>query len=125
MILEFALVGMKYRLVESERQALASHTPFEVSLDRDHGNKHDENAIGVYMKTGWSDLGVSKSHIGYVPRDVAAKLAPKLDKGTVGIVKATVTEIDNEGLGHLSVDVKKTPPRASVRKRTAKRKTGA
>ena len=32
--------------------------------------------------------------IGYVPRDVAAMLAPKMDKGTVKIEGAWLTDID-------------------------------
>jgi hypothetical protein len=43
-------------------------------LRRDPANEHDANAIGVELET--------REQIGYVPRDVAAELAPELDAGT-------------------------------------------
>ena len=43
-----------------------------VLLRRDPANEHDPNAIVV---------GVGDLHLGFVPRDLAAELAPKLDAG--------------------------------------------
>jgi hypothetical protein len=44
-----------------------------IALKRDHGNRHDSHAIGV-----WTDSGES---IGWIPREYAALLAPLMDAG--------------------------------------------
>jgi hypothetical protein len=45
-------------------------------LYRDPGNEHDEHAIAVH-------LALTGEQLGWVPRDLAAELAPELDAGTV------------------------------------------
>jgi hypothetical protein len=50
--------------------ALAPGRPLE--LRRDPGNEHDPNAIGVYA---------GGAHAGFVPREIAAEIAPSLDAG--------------------------------------------
>jgi HIRAN domain len=45
-----------------------------LELRRDLANPHDENAIAVHGEGGGEQLG-------WVPRDVAAELAPELDAG--------------------------------------------
>ena len=44
-----------------------------LALRRDAGNVHDANAIAVDTATG--------EQVGWVPREVAARLAPELDRG--------------------------------------------
>jgi hypothetical protein len=51
-------------------EALAPGHPLE--LRRDRGNEHDANAIAVYA---------GGAHAGFVPREVAAEIAPALDAG--------------------------------------------
>jgi HIRAN domain len=46
-----------------------------LELRRDLANPHDENAIAVHGEGGGEQLG-------WVPREVAAELAPELDAGT-------------------------------------------
>lgn len=51
-------------------------------LLREPDNRHDPKAIRVMVRTaagGWR-------HVGYVPRDLAAKLAPRLDAGEEPVV---------------------------------------
>lgn len=48
-----------------------------VTLRREPTNEHDENAIEVLVP----GLGRGKSMIGYIPRDLAARLAPSIDRG--------------------------------------------
>lgn len=48
-----------------------------VILRRNPENPHDENAIEVHAPT----LGRGRTMIGHVPRDLAARLAPSLDRG--------------------------------------------
>jgi hypothetical protein len=45
-----------------------------LELRRDPGNEHDVNAIAVYPAGGGEQVG-------WVPRDLAAELAPELDAG--------------------------------------------
>jgi hypothetical protein len=44
-----------------------------VRLRRDAGNEHDPNAIALDTRDG--------GQLGWVPRDLAAELAPRLDAG--------------------------------------------
>jgi hypothetical protein len=51
--------------------AVAPGSPLE--LRRDHANEHDPNAIAVHAAGG--------EQIGWVPRELAAQIAPELDAG--------------------------------------------
>jgi hypothetical protein len=55
-----------------ETDAVAPATPLE--LRRDPCNEHDPNAIAVHAATG--------EQVGWVPRELAAELAPELDTGS-------------------------------------------
>lgn len=48
-----------------------------VALVREPGNEYDENAVEVHLPV----LGRRASMIGHVPADLAAKLAPSMDRG--------------------------------------------
>lgn len=48
-----------------------------VLLVRNPDNEHDENAVEVHVPT----LGWKRSMVGHLPRDMAARLAPSLDRG--------------------------------------------
>ena len=51
-------------------------------LIRDRDNKHDPNAIGVFIQTpGFFGFGGGLRQIGFVDRDRAAKMAPLMDAG--------------------------------------------
>jgi HIRAN domain len=54
-----------------EEDAAAPGRPLE--LRRDPANEHDPNAIAVHLAGG--------AQVGWVPREVAAELAPELDAG--------------------------------------------
>lgn len=54
-----------------ESEGAAPGEPLE--LRRDAGNEHDANAIAVHARGG--------PQLGWVPREVAAELAPELDAG--------------------------------------------
>jgi hypothetical protein len=54
-----------------ESDAAAPGSPLE--LRRDPGNEHDPNAIAVHAGDG--------QQVGWVPRELAAELAPSLDAG--------------------------------------------
>lgn len=68
---EFSIVGTSFipgswALVER----LRPNQP--VSLLRQPTNKHDANAIGIF---------IGNQHVGYIPRGFAAELAPLMDAG--------------------------------------------
>jgi HIRAN domain len=44
-----------------------------LELRRDAGNEHDENAVAVHLQGG--------AQLGFVPRELAAEIAPQLDAG--------------------------------------------
>jgi len=48
-----------------------------VTLEREADNAHDSNAIKVNVSVGSG----AAYHLGYIPKDLAAMLAPLLDKG--------------------------------------------
>lgn len=56
------------------------YTKINVSLIRHGGNKHDRNAIGVYIsKSGF--FGFNNLMIGFVPREDAKEISPMLKEG--------------------------------------------
>jgi len=69
-------------------------------LFRERNNPHDENAIRVVLE----DDPYRELHIGYLPRAVAAVIAPKWDSGRVEIKRAILTSLEpREGEGEVRV----------------------
>jgi hypothetical protein len=78
--------------------------PLHAELQREPDNKHDDNAVAVRLL----DKPWRRFHIGYLPRAVAAELAPKLDSGELEISSVTVTSLDpDEGKGEITVEGRK------------------
>lgn len=73
-IMETKLAGVSY----GNRQEVIGQMSIKdkIHLLREAGNVYDRNAVAVCLtKTG--------KHIGYLPRQIAADLAPRLDKGEI------------------------------------------
>ncbi len=66
------VTGISYDNHELAWRNVSVKAPLDIELRREPENKHDGNAIAVY---------VDGMHGGYVPRGVASALAPKLDAG--------------------------------------------
>jgi HIRAN domain len=64
------VAGTQFRPGALDSDALAPGGPLE--LRREPGNPHDANAIAVHA---------GGTHVGFVPRELAAELAPELDAG--------------------------------------------
>lgn len=90
---------------DTQRHALGwTDTPtgdghVHATLIRNPDNQHDPNAIEVHIPT----LGRRASMIGHIPRDLAARLAPSLDRGddwqaTVSAVLVDPEHPDRPGL---------------------------
>lgn len=59
----------------------------KTTLEREHNNKYDNAAIRIMVSVN----GSAKYHLGYIPADLAAVLAPLMDK--VGELKAHIYNI--------------------------------
>lgn len=59
-------------------------------LKREPDNRYDPNAIQVFAGSD-TDYGLVQVHIGYIPKAVAAQLAPRMDTGeAVRVTKVTI-----------------------------------
>jgi hypothetical protein len=94
---EFSAVGLQHRLAMSTRRMLAAHVeeaPVTCELRREPDNLHDRNAIMVVISD--KDSPYNGIHIGYVPRGIAATMAPVMDDGNLIVVEAIMSEVDAE-----------------------------
>lgn len=97
--MKIPVVGLNYRVSPANQAKLAEQVPLIVEFQREPFNKHDANAIKVVLQA-WKP----GFHIGYVPRDIAAKLAQQLDEGRVVVQLASLEQVDDEdGKGTMDV----------------------
>jgi hypothetical protein len=87
--MELSVVGLGYRMTPATMAKIAADCPLQARLVREPKNAHDENAVAVWLQEKPYNF-----HIGYLPRAVAAAIAPKLDSGEVEIVEAWVSSVD-------------------------------
>jgi hypothetical protein len=79
---------------------MEDEVPLAARLKREPENFHDENAIAVIVK----EKPYRDFHIGYLTRQVASELAPRLDAGTFNPTEVWLTSVDAEtGNGELRV----------------------
>lgn len=93
--LEIVVVGLQHRLTPSTRRLLADATRekvIEAMIEREPENAYDENAIKVVI----SGSPYKGMHIGYIPRGVAAIMAPAIDQGSIDIstAKGSIVEVE-------------------------------
>jgi hypothetical protein len=99
-----SVVGLSYRVTEDTMNTMSEVVPLKAELRREPNNTHDENAIAVRLL----DKPWRRFHIGYLPRAVAAELAPKLDSGELEISSVTVEAIDTDaGKGEIVIEGRK------------------
>lgn len=72
MQIPFQLAGAKFRGVAVQAEVLALTPESKLSVEREPSNVYDSNAIKVLAE------GV---FLGYVPKNIAAEVAPMLDAG--------------------------------------------
>jgi HIRAN domain len=97
--MKIPVVGLNYRVNPDNQTKLAGVVPVIVEFEREPFNPHDKNAIKVILQS-WKP----GFHIGYVPKDIAAKLAPQLDEGRVKVSLASLEYVDDEA-GNGTMDV--------------------
>lgn len=97
--LEFELVGARHHVTTSTILEISNLCPMNVKLVREPDNPTDKNAIRIDADGEPWD----KMQIGYVPRLVAAELAPKMDKNQIEILAAELLELDAKGHGPMQI----------------------
>ena len=77
--LETKVAGVTYGYRQRAIERLTTYAPESISihLEREPDNEHDSNAVAVYAAVE----GKGSYHMGYLPRTVAAFVAPLLDAG--------------------------------------------
>jgi hypothetical protein len=88
------VVGLQFRWKADGRETLARNVPIPVLLEREPANEHDENAVKVIIAQNYSLKALRGIHLGYLRREVAAMIAPKLDEGSIEPVVLRVTAVD-------------------------------
>jgi hypothetical protein len=87
------VIGLKFRWKRDARRALAASITSRgiggIQLVREHDNKYDGNAIMVSLP----DRLHGGKQLGYIRRESAAMIAPKLDIGELRIVSAKLVEL--------------------------------
>jgi hypothetical protein len=76
----YTIVGIQYRMPKDTRRMLSKHVPFSVYFRRDKKNEYDPNAIAVFVADGIPYKGM---HLGYLRKEVAGVIAPKVDAGQI------------------------------------------
>lgn len=110
----FDVVGMDHRVTLEVRENLERQTEqgrLKCELQREPTNQADPNAVKVVL----ADRRVkSKGHIGYLRRQVAAVIAPALDRGSSEVTSCRLVMVNAKyGWGRIELKLK-TP--ASKRK---------
>lgn len=100
--LDLTVVGLSYRVTPAKMEEIAGETPLKAKLVREPENNHDSNAVAVYLTEKPYNF-----HLGYLSREVAKEIAPRLDKG-MEVEEAWLLSVDLvESKGQLSVKVRK------------------
>ena len=101
--LDLTVVGLSYRVTPAKMEDIAVDAPLQAELVREPDNNHDPNAVKVVLiEKPWENF-----HIGYLSREVAKELAPRLDGG-MEIAEAWLLSVDLiESKGELTVKVRK------------------
>jgi hypothetical protein len=101
---EIPVVGIAHRVTLPTSKKIAAAVPISAKLIREPDNKHDENAIKIVL----TEAPFKTMHLGYLPRGMAEKLAPRVDAGRIRFVDAAVIEVDPElGTGTVEVEYRK------------------
>jgi hypothetical protein len=97
--LTITIAGMRHHMTPSTLKEVAGECPLKVELRREPENHHDENAIAVYcMEKPWKHM-----KFGYVARQTAGELSPRIDKGRMNFDECWLTEVDESGFGEMLV----------------------
>jgi hypothetical protein len=85
----FNTAGMTFRLTADKQHELEEAAPLSVELTREPTNVQDRNAVAIHLTEHRPGM-----HIGYVPKDIAARLAPLMDAGEIRFVEAWLLDME-------------------------------
>lgn len=103
--LELTCVGMRYRATPSTLEEISSACPLRVDVVREPDNLHDENALAVICR----EKPWRKMKFGYISRQTAAELSPRIDRGKLTLGESWLTEVDpDSGTGEMLVKALKS-----------------
>jgi hypothetical protein len=89
--LEVEVVGMSYRgWTKQGRVMLRDRAPFAVTIEREPQNEYDPNAILVKLLK----MEIKPEELGYIRRETAVLLAPRLDAGRLIFKSGLSTDVD-------------------------------
>jgi hypothetical protein len=102
--LDLTLVGMRHHVTVATLREISKVCPLRLVIKREPENLKDENALAVWCKEKpWRDM-----KFGYVSRQVAAELSPRVDRGKLEFTEVWLTEVDADaGLGEMLVKARK------------------
>lgn len=80
--------------------------PITAELIREPSNQYDPNAIAVKVNVDWDGMMYPPRPIGYVPRQVAAWMAPRIDAGEEFDVTAVRVIRGEQPDGHATFGVR-------------------
>lgn len=88
------VVGLGHRWKRDGRRALSDMIDKRgsitgIKIEREFENPADDNAIHVFLP----DRILNGAKLGYLRREAAALLAPKIDAGTLQVVRASLLEL--------------------------------
>lgn len=103
--MELHLVGMKHHVKAQTILEISNCCPLDVKLIREPENEADPNAIRVEaIGEPWDGM-----KLGYIGRETAQVLAPRIDKKQIQIKSSCLEELDTTGYGPLTVDFIRSP----------------
>lgn len=116
------VIGLRFRWKRDARRAFAGMVEQRgqitgVRIVREPENQHDENAIAVFLPQRIA----GGKQLGYLHRETAAILAPKMDEGLLKVVKAELLSLnqrDDYNTGDLLVRFQDMSPKRSVKRKT-------
>lgn len=87
------VIGLGFRMKKQNREELArilkNADITGVRLTREPDNQYDPNAIAVYLP----ERTMGGAQLGYLRRSTAELLAPKIDNGTLVVVRAKLLDL--------------------------------
>ena len=75
-----------------------------LELKREKDNQYDQNAIAVYVNNKSNHSNKITAQIGYIKKELAAELAPRMDKGET--FKCKIKKITGKGKKNRGVNIK-------------------
>lgn len=98
----YTVVGMQYRIPKDTRRMISKHVPFAVYFERDKTNEYDPNAIAVFAAEG---VPYANMHLGFLRKEVAALISPKVDKGKRSLPPFGIIDAINVDAGTAEVEM--------------------